>query len=582
MSSDLRKSSLNVSRSRPSLTTLQASDGTRSPHTPQSRSASGLYGSPGSSFRVDEDNLLVFDFGSRYLRAGFAAEPAPRCTIGYGPDLWRRPGDYRQWEMGYKVAKRKSAGWGEGHELWGLKVKDWDESGNPKDLDLGLVEDKIEKVVRECEHKYLMLDQRNKRVTLVVPSSLPRPLLNIVLKRLFEGLQAATVTLMPSAITTAVAAGVRSALVVDVGWFETTVTAICEYREVESRRSVRAGKLLDEQFRKLLDEELGKSGQDIEHEFSFEEVEDVMTRVGWCRAKDSPNANLGQKVTIPLANMDDYTTLEIPFSRLADPAEEVLFCTSDTNRDLDDFNLPLHQLIYTSLLRLPIDIRRICMSRILFTGGVSQLPGLKRRIHQELDVLVEERGWNPVKNYGSAKAPRVKKPLGERNGNIQPPIPTPEVDVAAVKHSEEPRSTSPTHMERSSSTSTDDTPHTFVPASLQPQEPDPIAEKLARASLSGSTPPPNPVDSSTSPPEASIRILSTLGSWAGASLLTNLRIRGLVEIDKERFLQHGFVGGAVVGKKESVEEPIRSSRQSMGPGVRGQGERGPWGMSVWG
>ena len=201
---------------RPSAGPLQNA----SPHTPLSRSVSGLYGSPGSSFRIDDENLLIFEIGSRCMRAGFAGESAPRCKIEYTPEMWRRVGDYRQWEPGYRRRIGRGKKWAEGYELWeGLDVRG---------LDLGVVEDRVEKIVRDAESKYLLLDNRAKRVALAAPSDLPRPLLSVLLGRLFEALQPASITVLPSAIMACVGAGVRSALVVDCGWFETSVTAVFE------------------------------------------------------------------------------------------------------------------------------------------------------------------------------------------------------------------------------------------------------------------------------------------------------------------------------------------------------------------
>lgn len=117
---------------------------------------------------------------------------------------------------------------------------------------MGVVEDRVEKLVREAEGKYLLLDNRGKRVALAAPSCLPRPLLNVVLRGLFERLQAASVTILPSSIMSAVGAGVRSALVVDIGWEEAIVSAVYEYREVHQSRSVRAGKMLSQELGKVL------------------------------------------------------------------------------------------------------------------------------------------------------------------------------------------------------------------------------------------------------------------------------------------------------------------------------------------
>lgn len=551
---DARKPSLG--RVRPGASALQSE---RSPHTPLSRSVSGLYGSPGSSFRVDEDNLIVFDIGSRYTRAGFAGEPTPRCSIRHDPNLWRRVGDYRSVDPAYNHTirkRRRSSSWGEEYELWRPQLRDL---VNDRDLDLGLVEDKLDRLIRECENKYLMLDSRTKRVALVVPSTLPRPLLSLILRRLFEGLQTPTVTLLPSSAMVAVAAGLRSALVVEVGWHETHVTSIYEYREVSQKRSVRAGKMLSENFAQVIKEELGtaEGPEKGSNSLNFEQIEEIITRVGWCRARGTSSDD-DRTVSIPISTSDGSINLDVPFLRLAEPADTALFASKTDPSLIDDEDLPLHQLVYNSLLQLPVDIRRVCMSRILFTGGTSNLPGLKSRVLQELEELIQERGWDPVRSYGSAKK-SLRKPvvLGERNSNIQA---SPLQDT--IKQTDLSRVTSDT-------SSTEDTTPS-LPASLQPQEKDPIVEKLSRMSIKD-TPPPA-VD-------GKIRALNTLGAWAGASLMVNLRVKGAVEIDKERFLQYGLVGGA--GKKDQSDAKVR---QSLGPGAAGRGaagERKSWGLGVW-
>jgi hypothetical protein len=549
---DLRKSSL--TRTRPLPSTLQTSESGRSPHTPLSRSVSGLYGSPGSSFRVDEENNLIFSFGSRVVHAGFAGEPTPRCSISYRPELWKRVGDYREFDVDYEDLKNKKRGrageWGEGYGLW---------TPDLRELDLGLVEDRVERLVRECEGKYLMLDNRTKRASLVVPSSLPRPLLNLMLKRLFEGLQAPTITLLPSSVMTTVAAGLRSALVLDIGWHESTVTGVCEFREVLQKKSVRAGKMMSEEFGKMLEEELGTRSKPKNADFeaiTFEEAEEVMMRMGWCRdSHASREEDFSSPISIPLQQI----TLDIPFSRLSLPTDIALFATKPDMENDDDHNMPLHKLLYNTLLALPIDIRHICMSRILITGGPSSMPGLKQRILHDLQDIVKERGWDPVINYGSAKRMALRRAvLTERNGNVQSQSPTVEKT---------------TNQRRSSS---EEAEVPSLPASAQPQEPDPILAKLlARSTLSPASP--TLQDPSTSPP---LQLKQTLGSWVGASLLSNLRIRGVVEVEKERFLQHGFVGGASAGGTKSVV-PERS-RQSLMPGGVGKGERSSWSLGVWG
>jgi hypothetical protein len=112
-----------------------------SPHTPL-RTISSAYGSP-SALRAEED-CVVIELGSRYLRAGFAGDATPRAFLNFGPEEQRRPGDYRRWELDYDKHWRKriqGEGWGNAYELWKPDLRG---------VDLGLVGDKIERAIREA------------------------------------------------------------------------------------------------------------------------------------------------------------------------------------------------------------------------------------------------------------------------------------------------------------------------------------------------------------------------------------------------------------------------------------------------
>ena len=99
-----------------------------SPRTPLLRSSSNLFGSPGGSFRTEEE-YVVLELGSRFLRGGFPGESAPRCTIPFGPDEQRRVGDYRQWDPNYSQKRRKrkrGMDWGQEHELYRMDLTNID------------------------------------------------------------------------------------------------------------------------------------------------------------------------------------------------------------------------------------------------------------------------------------------------------------------------------------------------------------------------------------------------------------------------------------------------------------------------
>ncbi|KAK7526110.1 uncharacterized protein IWZ02DRAFT_446825 [Phyllosticta citriasiana] len=643
---------LPVARARPSsgqLDPIRKASGERV----SSRAFSGIYGSSTASFRSDEEHL-VFEFGARYLRAGFAGESKPRCTKSFGPEEQRRVGDFRRWMPGYEVVRKKrkrGQDWGQDYELWRMDLRN---------ADMGLIEDNIERAVREIVAQYLLLDHRPRRATVVIPPLLPRPLLSALLSSVFTTLQAVSITVLSGPVLSVVSAGLRSGLVIDLGWEETSVTAVYEYREIHHRTSIRAGKFLTEEVAKLLDDECHKARKESPEEpdqVSFEEAEEVLTRVGWCFSRDeAQNHHAGVEedskstMTIPFPAASPPITISVPFQRFAEPAESALFASGLDQHDIDDHDQPIPLLAYNALLSLPIDARKLCMSRIIITGGVAKLPGIKRRILAEMEHIISERGWDPVKNYGHAASRRdlrmprqqSRKRASTMMADVVPPLPSEQQQqefgsphpttgssssssssssaTDTIPETPERESGSPSYDQArmqtptpSQSTTTTGgmaaTPHTPPPASLQPHESDPITAKLASLSLKH--------NAALHPsPTGVVRGVGTLGAWAGASLVSSLRVRGIVEIEKDRFMQHGLAtatrepgsvevagqlapgaaaapggggggGGAgnPPGSSGGGQPGERSSKRlsSLGSagGAGGKGDRGSWTLGVW-
>lgn len=532
------------------------------PRTPLQRNTSSLYGSPSGNYRT-EDEYVVFEIGSRFVRGGFPGESAPRCTLPFGPDRQRRVGDYRQYDPEYsqkRRRRRKGQDWGEDQELYRLDLTK---------VNMDLVGDKFERAIREAYTKYFLLDTKPRRITLALPPRLPHALMSKILDILFKSFHAPSITLMSNPVLSTVAAGLRTALVVDIGWAETLVTAVCEYREVHEKRSLRAGRWLNEEMATVLntalDEDAAPGTQKAD--VSFEETEEVLTRVGWCKpssrgnrrtvyfpAREAPVLEEWEDavetppptVTIPFYKHTPPTELKVALASLAKPAEHTFFEQEAPPDKFDDEELPITLLIYRTLVALPVDVRRLCMSRILITGGVSNMPGLKTRILKELEVLVQSRGWDPVKNWGKAAVIHEDRLRAQQR----------RLEMKA--------------QEGAQKVSDSIAAHASIPAGLQDPEIDNIDIKLANTGLKNGPPLECEVG-------GMIRGVQTLGAWAGASLVTNQRIRGIVEIERERYLQHGLQGAS-----RDKEVSVIPQRQSMGPGVaRGAGERVSWTLGVW-
>jgi actin-related protein len=426
--------------------------------------------------------------------------------------------------------------------------------------------------------RYLLIDSRPRRMVLAIPSALPLPLLSTVLDTIFTSFQSPTISLMSAPVLTTVAAGLRSALIVDIGWAETVVTGVYEYREVESHRSVRAMKMLGEATNQMLGERIaphlfGEHANESEDDrrrreegilklVSFEECEEVLARVVWCKSgkasqpedthlapvkeEDELGASTrsfypGQEgdpmISIPLSSTNPPRTLRIPFSSLAEPCETTFFAPDIPERELDDEETPLHLLVYRSLLHLPVDVRTMCMSRIIFVGGGSRIPGLRRRVLDEVASLTKQRDWDPVKGKGveaylnNSKLQRIR--ISQRGPTEVLPDGT-----------------------------------TAIPAGLQKQEPDPIEAQLKREARKAP-----PVEC------GHLRTVESLGAWSGASLLSQLKIPAISIVDRDQWLQHG-----VSGASRPSEISVTTQRQSMGPGAfkTAAGDRSSWTLGLWG
>lgn len=471
-----------TARTRPSGSFAPGTPG--SPRTPLiGRSISGQFGSPGALSREPEE-LVIYELHPRSLSAGFAGESRPRCVHRFGYHLGdgRRVGDFR--ELAQKASNntlrdKDDERWGEPYELF---------RANVRDLDFALMSDRLERAVRQIHNEHLQLGStRTLKAALVVPSLLPTPILEVALRVLFQHYaQPPTITLLTTPVLSCVSAGLRSTLVVEVGWEETVVTAVGEQKIVAERRSVRGSKLLAREMASVLKAAAG--GESIDFTFT----EDVVRRMAWCKPRlaDAEPAAEDPEIDIPPPT-DSSPSLSVPFSHLAQPAE-----TTFLQPSTDDHDLPLPNLMFNTLLALPVDLRALCMSRIVLTGPHSNTPGLKSRLLAELAKIIEKRGWDVVESYGSAAKPLPQRLL-ERQASA-PPV-----------------------------TSTD--ANGGIPISERPH--DDLADRLSQQVLHSTTKDKEKVV------KGIVRGVETLGAWSGASLVASLRVKGKGEVEREEFLR---------------------------------------------
>jgi actin-related protein len=476
-----------VPRSRPSgsLAATTGNSGTPgSPRTPLiGRSISGQFASPGTLNREPEE-FVIYELEPRSLSAGFAGESRSRCVhrFGYHIGDGRRVGDYREFAQkpgSQRQLDKNDERWSEPYELYHPDVRH---------VDLALMADRLERAVRQIHTEHLQLvSSRPIKAALVVPSLVPTPILEVALRVLFQHYaQPPSITLLTTPALSCVGAGLRNALVVEIGWEETVVTAVGEQKIVAERRSVRGGKVLAREMASLLETATGGTS------VGFAFTENVMRRMAWCKHQLADTESVTEDITIDIPPpVDNSPSLSVPFSHFARPAEATFFDPST-----DDHDLPLPNLMFKTLLALPVDLRALCVSRIVLTGPHSNIPGLKTRLLADVSQLIKQRGWNIVENYGSAANPLPKRLL-ERQANA-PSVQSPDANGS-------------------------------IPISERPH--DDLADRLSQQVLHSITKDKEKVVKGV------VRGVETLGAWGGASLVVSLRVKGKGEVEREEFLR---------------------------------------------
>lgn len=562
-----------------------------SPHTPQ-RGASPFQ-SPGlahQSLRRSEDNRVIFELGSRFLSAGHEGEAAPQCITKFGPEETRRHGDYRAWQAPVIKDLRPLEDlekWGDDCELWSMHLKN---------LDLAYLGDKLERALRLAHANHLLTGPGDNRLALVIPSVLPRQIISSILSRLFNRWKYSSIMLLPSPTMATVSAGLRSALVIDIGWRETIITAIYEYREICTMRTVRAMRLLTQEMARQFIPDNGKDSSSSHLPFDFDFAEDLVFRLAWCReldlrkkraagfsedlkrstssgtsskplhtAEDTESDASNPKVLkavsdqsekiAPSDSSGDLAAAEsvqvkvdwpaasalkdsaVPFSAFAEPAERAFFDQGLTRQSFDDHENPLPELVFKTLLALQADVRAICMSRLVFIGGGSKVPGLNQRIVSEVGWILEKYGWDRVR--GS------------------------KVDDSRKKHREaSPETVGAGGGNGEGTRNADQRMNIEIPTDH------PTLRSIDKDALK--QPPPEPA-------HGMLRQVNSLGPWVGASLINTLKVRGLVEIEREEFLQHGLARS-----QRNGEASVVPKRMSYGANVaRGAGDRSSWTLAGW-
>lgn len=336
---------------------------------------------------VTEKNSVVFDFGRAYTKCGFAREQSPRWII---PSCVPVP-----------QSSQVQPIW----NYWGQE-----------DLTAMLKE-----FLYTLYFRHLSVNPKDRRVVVVESVLCPTLFRNTVAQVLFEHFEVPAVVFVPSHLMAMYTLGINSALVLDCGYYESISLPIYEgvcilsawqaiplgglaiHRRIESElmqlATVRGSE--DEEYPlSILTDPIRESVlEDIKVRTCFvTNYERAQQLQVWGFARTN-NANIipdppppPPEVKYPL---DGDKILTIP-GTVREYAAEALF-------ELDGDMKSIVTLLLDSILKAPMDSRKVLAQNIVVMGGSSMIPGFKHRLLEELKSLVKDPVYARKMNMNTFK-----------------------------------------------------------------------------------------------------------------------------------------------------------------------------------
>ncbi|KRX44831.1 Actin-related protein 10 [Trichinella britovi] len=341
-----------------------------------------------------EKKVIVLDIGTALTKYGFSSELVPRGIIPTTPALTT------------------------------LDVISF--SNHEEQTRLQMVTDFFDNIF----FRQLLITPAKERMVIVESVITPTMRRDLIAKVLFTRFDIANICFPPIHLCAAFPLGTQTALVVDVGNYETQVMAIFDgvpliqsfqVAPVASRAVLK--RLRDLIINRCFAYSQGSMCPALECAEIFQDhiLEDIKAKICFVtnmerghmyeRAENEQNA---EKPTPP-PNVEyvlDEDKVLIINGCIRELAAEIIFLY-----DEDGNSIP--QLIIESILRCPIDIRKVVAERILVIGGGCMIPGFMARLKEELldnlsrsDRFAEKTAIRKVKFFKSPAAENYMAWLG--------------------------------------------------------------------------------------------------------------------------------------------------------------------------
>uniref|UniRef100_A0A3P8RCJ6 Actin related protein 10 n=1 Tax=Astatotilapia calliptera TaxID=8154 RepID=A0A3P8RCJ6_ASTCA len=308
-----------------------------------------------------EKTAIVIDLGAAYTKCGFAGETGPRFII---PSEIRKPGQQQV-----------------------IKVVQY--NINTEELYVILKE-----FIHILYFRHLLVNPRDRRVVIIESILCPSHFRETLTKVFFKQFEVPSVLFAPSHLMAIMTLGINSALVMDCGYTETLVLPVCECTPIlpawealplGGKASVYA--VLFPAVRTCFVSDLQRGLKIQEAKFNLDGTAE--------RPAPPPD------VDYPL---DGEKILHIKGS-VRDSVMEILF-------EQDNEEKSVATLILDTLVKCPIDTRKVLSENLVVIGGTAMLPGFLHRLLAEIRLLVEKPKYS---NVLASKSFRIHSPPAKPN-----------------------------------------------------------------------------------------------------------------------------------------------------------------------
>ncbi|CAL8313212.1 unnamed protein product [Lota lota] len=324
-----------------------------------------------------EKTAVVIDLGAAYTKCGFAGETGPRFII---PSEIRRAGQ----KQAVKVVQYNI---------------------NTEELYVNLKE-----FIHTLYFRHLLVNPRDRRVVIIESILCPSNFRETLTRVFFNQFEVPSVLFAPSHLMAIMTLGLSSALVMDCGYTETLVLPVYEctlilpaweamplggqaiHKELDSLLVDQCTVDTDSGAGQGLPAVLGAIQEDI--------VEDIKVRT--CFVSDLQR---GFKIQDAKFNLDGTAERPAPPPDVDYPLDgEKILHIKGAIRDSvmemlfeqDNEEKSIASLILDTLVKCPIDTRKVLSENLVVIGGTAMLPGFQHRLLAEIRHLVEKPKYRDV------------------------------------------------------------------------------------------------------------------------------------------------------------------------------------------